>query len=84
MNLVDAQAKAAQDALRQIASESPDATLRTVRKLVLPARHEVRDGDVDRKRLEAVLALAYEREFRDFASFLLLENLGPRTCSLLP
>src|SRR5213076_1995692 len=35
--------------------------------------------NVDLKRLGAVLAVAYERQFRDFASLLLLENLGPRT-----
>lgn len=30
------------------------------------------------KRLGAVPAVAYERDFQDFASLLLLENLGPR------
>jgi len=35
------------------------------------------------KRLGSVLALAYEREFRDFASLLLLETLGPRTLQSL-
>jgi len=83
MNLVDAQAKEAQDALLQIVSESPDTTLRAVRQLTLPARHEVRAGDVDLKRLGSILAVAYEREFRDFASLLLLENLGPRTLQSL-
>ena len=36
-----------------------------------------------RKRLGAVLALAHERDLRDFASFLLLEQLGPRTLQSL-
>jgi hypothetical protein len=31
----------------------------------------------------AVLTVAYERDFRDFASLLLLENLGPRTLQSL-
>ena len=39
-------------------------------------------GD-DLKRLGAVLAVAYEQEFRDFASFLLLKDLGPRTLQSL-
>ena len=43
----------------------------------MPARHEVRRADVNEKRLGAVLALAHERDLRDFASFLLLEQLGP-------
>ena len=38
---------------------------------------------MDLKRLGAVLAVAYEREFHDFASLLLLENLGPRTLQSL-
>jgi hypothetical protein len=37
----------------------------------------------DMKRLGAVLATAYERELHDFASLLLLENLGPRTLQSL-
>jgi hypothetical protein len=43
----------------------------------------VRAHDVDLKRLGAVLAVAYERDLRDFASLLLLENLGPRTLQSL-
>jgi uncharacterized protein len=83
MNLVDAQAKPAQAALLAMVGEHPDRTLREVPKLSLPAHHNVREGLVDLKRLGAVLAVAYEREFRDFASFLLLENLGPRTLQSL-
>jgi hypothetical protein len=83
MNLVDAGAKKAQNALLAIARENPDATLRTARRLFVPGRHEVRAQDVDLKRLGAVLATAYEREFHDFASLLLLENLGPRTLQSL-
>jgi hypothetical protein len=83
MNLVDAGAKNAQSAMLAIAADSPDATLRTARQLLVPRRHEVRAEDIDLKRLGAVLAVAYEREFRDFASLLLLENLGPRTLQSL-
>ena len=49
----------------------------------MPRHHDVRAGDVDLKRLGAVLAVAYERELRDFASLLLVENLGPRTLQSL-
>ena len=83
LNLVDAQAKPAQNALLAITREHPDATLAEVQRLVLPARHDVRAEDVDLKRLGAVLATAYERELRDFASLLLVENLGPRTLQSL-
>src|SRR5207245_1717140 len=53
------------------------------RRLSMPRHHDVRAEDVDLKRLGAILAVAYEREFRDFASLLLLENLGPRTLQSL-
>jgi hypothetical protein len=49
----------------------------------VPARHDVRARDVNERRLGAVLALAHERDLRDFASFLLLEQLGPRTLQSL-
>jgi hypothetical protein len=38
---------------------------------------------VDLGRLGAVLAVAYERDLRSFADFLLTENLGPRTLQTL-
>ena len=50
---------------------------------MLPRHHEVRAENVDLKRLGAVLAVAYERDLRDFASLLLVENLGPRTLQTL-
>jgi hypothetical protein len=83
MNLVDANAKRAQQALLTMAKEKPEVTLNEARKLLVPRRHEVRAQDIDLRRLGAVLALAYERDFRDFASLLLLEKLGPRTLQSL-
>jgi hypothetical protein len=38
---------------------------------------------VDLKRLGAVLAVAYDRQFHDFAELLLTEQLGPRTLQAL-
>src|SRR6202166_4893801 len=81
-NLVDAQAAAAQKAMLGMARE-PHVTLREAAKLTVPQHHDVRAKDVDLKRLGAILAVAYERELRDFASLLLLENLGPRTLQSL-
>jgi hypothetical protein len=82
-NLVDAQALPAQRAMLAIAAERPETTLNGVRALRAPSHHDVRAVDVDLKRLGAVLAVAYERELSDFASLLLLENLGPRTLQSL-
>lgn len=83
MNLVDRQARPAQDALLTIARDDPSRTLTEVRRLRMPAHHDVRREDVNEKRLGAVLALAHERDLRDFASLLLLEHLGPRTLQSL-
>jgi hypothetical protein len=82
-NLVDSRARPAQAALLTIAQSDPDKTLADVRRLQMPAHHDVRARDVNEKRLGAVLALAHERDLRDFASFLLLEQLGPRTLQSL-
>src|ERR1700693_4152481 len=83
MNLGAAKAKPAQDAMFTIVREKSETTLREARKLILPIHHDVREKNVDLKRLGAVLALAYERDLHDFASLLLLETLGPRTLQSL-
>jgi hypothetical protein len=83
LNLVDARAKRAQDALLTIAREPVTNALSDARKLVMPMHHDVRAEDIDLKRLGAVLAVAHERELRDFASLLLVEGLGPRTLQSL-
>jgi len=83
MNLVEHRAKPAQKALLEVAHDHPERTLQEARKLSMPRHHDVRACNVDLKRLGAVLAVAYERDLRDFASLLLLENLGPRTLQSL-
>lgn len=83
MNLVDAGARPAQQALLEVSHEKPIKTLSVARYLKLPSHHEVREKNVDLKRLGAVLAVAYERDLHDFAELLLLENLGPRTLQSL-
>ncbi len=84
-NLVDERAGPAQDALLTVASEHPQRTLSEVMKmrLHLPTHHDVRAKDVDLKRLGAVLAVSHDHQLRDFASLLLMENLGPRTLQSL-
>ena len=83
INLVDAQAGPAQDALLTIARDRPDLTLGQIRHLEMPRRHNLCAEDVDLKRLGAVLAIAYERDLHSFADFLLTEKLGPRTLQTL-
>jgi hypothetical protein len=83
LNLVDHRAGQARTALLAIAHEPVQASLDEIRKLAMPSHHDVRPADVDLKRLGAVLALAHERDLRDFASLLLVEGLGPRTLQSL-
>ena len=83
LNLVDARASQAQSALLEITRQSVDTSVSEIRKLTMPAHHDVRAEDVDLKRLGAVLAVAHERELRDFSSLLLVEGLGPRTLQSL-
>ena len=83
MNLVDERALSAQRAMLSLVHEHPEKILREARSLDLPSHHEVRSTNVDLKRLGAVLAVAYQRDLRDFASLLLQESLGPRTLQAL-
>jgi hypothetical protein len=83
LNLVDARAREAQDALLTIAQGPVTNALNDARKLVMPMHHDVRAEDIDLKRLGAVLVVAHEQDLRDFASLLLVEGLGPRTLQSL-
>jgi hypothetical protein len=83
MNLVDGRARTAQTAMLEIVREHPDKSLAEARSLSMPSHHDVRAGNVDLKRLGAVLAVAYEKELHDFSELLLLQNLGPRTLQSL-
>lgn len=82
-NLVDADAAPAQRAMLQLTAESPERVIREIRSWDAPRHHDVCAEDVDLKRLGAVLALAHDRELTDFASLLLVEQLGPRTLQSL-
>ena len=53
------------------------------RSIIMPVHHEVREQDVDLKRLGGVLATAYEAQPQDFDSLLLTPGLGPRTLQSL-
>ncbi|HEY0896959.1 MAG TPA: DUF763 domain-containing protein [Sphingobacteriaceae bacterium] len=83
LNLASGQAEPARKSMMDMTAEHPDRMLREVRRLVMPAHHEVRAEDVDLKRLGAILYLAHEKQPRDFTELLLLEGLGPRTLQSL-
>jgi hypothetical protein len=49
----------------------------------MPRHHELREENVDLKRLGSVLALAHEKQIDNFEDLLLLENVGPRAIQSL-
>ena len=83
LNLTDTQAQPTKTGILSITRENPGYLLPEIRKIVMPTHHDVRKEDVNLKRLGSVLALAHEREVRDFESLLLLDGLGPRTLQSL-
>jgi uncharacterized protein len=83
LNLTDQQAQATKAGILKIAREDREKILPEIRKIVMPRHHDIREKDVNLKRLGAVLTLATEQQVEDFESLLLLEGLGPRTLQSL-
>lgn len=79
LNLTAKAATETRKTIINITAETPDKILTEIRKIVMPAHHDVRSKDVDLKRLGSILWLAHEKKTTDFESLLLLEGLGPRT-----
>lgn len=83
LNLTAHESSTAKSAMLDIVKEQPAKMLPEIYRLVMPRHHDVRAEDVNLKRLGTVLALAHEKELRDFESLLLLEGVGPRTVQSL-
>lgn len=83
LNLTDKNAASAKEGVLSIVKEDPNVILSEARKIIMPSHHDVREKDVDLKRLGSVLALAHEKAPQDFESLLLLEGVGPRTIQSL-
>lgn len=83
LNLVDRDAKATQRAILEITKEKPAALLSEIPRMKLPTYCDLKEKDVDLKRLGSILWLAQETETTDFADLLLLKGLGPRTLQSL-
>lgn len=79
LNMAARDAASSRQAMLSMTTENPDRMMAEVRKLVMPAHHEVKSKDVDLKRLGAMLWLTHERQPADFEALLLLEGMGPRT-----
>jgi hypothetical protein len=83
LNLTDHESAKAKSAMLDIVKQNPDTMMTQIQKLVMPSHHDVRTEDVNLKRLGTVLALAHDKDLRDFESLLLLEGVGPRTVQSL-
>ena len=83
LNLTDKEAAKTKEGIMNVVKEDPAKMLREIRKMTMPSHHEVRAKDVNLKRLGSMLALAHEKDLRNFESLLMLEGVGPRTLQSL-
>ena len=83
LNLTHADADNSKNAMLEITKEKPELMMQEFQQLLMPRHHEVRTENVNLKRLGSILALAHEKDLRDFDSLLLLEGVGPRTIQSL-
>lgn len=83
LNLTHRRAHSAREGMLSLVEASPSVVLPEVRKILMPRRHELREEDVDLKRLGSVLALAHEKQVGNFENLLLLEGVGPRAIQSL-
>lgn len=83
LNMTDKGAAAARNAIMEISKESPEKMLQEIRHLVMPHHHDVRQKDVDIKRLGTVLWLAHDQQPKNFEDLILLQGVGPRTLQSL-
>lgn len=83
LNLTDKKAEETRKAVLAIGQEQPYKMLAEIKKIRLPAHHDVRQKDVDLKRLGAVLAVSHQMPSDRFEDLLLIQGLGPRTLQSL-
>jgi len=83
LNMTAKGAAPARNSIMEMAKEEPERMLREIRHLVMPNHHEVRQKDVDIKRLGTVLWLAHDTQPKDFEDLILLQGVGPRTLQSL-
>jgi hypothetical protein len=83
MNLSDSRALQNRRGIVEFLSQHPDVQMKAARHLLLDSDHPVRPRHVDAKRLGAIMALAYEKQYKNFVDALLLPGVGPRTVQAL-
>ena len=86
LNLVAAESAAVRERSAALARERPEVTLEALGHLPtleLPRRHDVRNIDVDPKRLAQVLLRTYEEAPKDFETLLCTPGVGAKTLRAL-
>lgn len=83
LNLVDLNAGESKTGILNIIKENPAKMFPEIQKIIMPSHHDVRASNVNLKRLGSMLALAHDKDLRDFESLLMLEGVGPRTIQSL-
>ncbi len=83
LNLTHAEAERTKGGILELVKEQPELMMQEIQQLIMPTHHDVRTENVNLKRLGSVLALAHEKNLRDFESLLLLEGVGPRSIQSL-
>jgi hypothetical protein len=82
LNLADSRAKPTRDHMVELTQESPEKIIDAARGIEFGDYHEIREGDVNLKRLGAVLAMAHG-EVDNFEDLLMLKGVGPHTLKSL-
>jgi hypothetical protein len=79
VNLTDHRAGAARGEMVELGRGDPEAALGGLRRLRMPAHHDVRAEDLDLKRLGKTLAAVADRGPQDFTELMLVPGVGART-----
>ena len=85
-NLTDHRAAEARIVTTRLSHEHPDRIVREIqdiKRLSLPARHEVLHTDIDPRRIYKILLSTYERRPKDFEELLAQQGVGPKTIRAL-
>ena len=83
LNLADSRADFARTNIVGLAKEKPKEVLDVYKSISMPNRHDVRESDVNMRRLGSVLNIAYEKGIDNFEELLMLKGVGPRTIKSL-
>ena len=83
LNLADARAESTRNHIVALTQDNPSNVVAAARGIDFGNYHEVRESDVNLKRLGAVLAMANGNEIGNFEDLVSLKGIGPHTLKSL-